>query len=397
MNILFTNSKGPGHGGAEISIPLVINELKKRGHKVLLASAGEFSGIDTIKIKNVEKWPYFLRKIYLKKQFAKIIKKYSIDLITPQDSTTTPAAVLAAKQCGIASVVHMRDLWFACPRSSCLKPDYSECTHCSLKNLISCAKWQRLPIDLYKWHNTKKIWKLINKAEEKIVVSNAVKDKLAACGIKNNINVVHGARNYRDFQNIKGVKAFKAKYKLKPVVVTFIGSFFYTKGILQVLKFMPDILRNNKNVSLMLVGDGPLYGAVKGIIKNEGIGKQVVLTGRLPFDKMPLCYAASDILLAPHLWTEPLGATIIEASAAGKASLISEKGGPSDFKGRFDYILPPEDTKLWGKTVSYLINHPSERKRIGIKARKSTQEMSVEPYMNRLEQIYIKAYTSRKN
>jgi len=390
MNILFTNSKGLGYGGAEVTISQYANELKNRNHNVIIAASQRFKDIKTEKIKFVEKWPFFLRRIYLKKRFIKIIKKHSIDIITPQDHTTAVAAILAAKECSIPSVVHFRDLWFACPRSSCLKPNYSECIHCSWKKLLSCSKWYRYPLDLYKWHNHKISWKILNSADAKVCVSSTVKNKLARCRIRDNVNIVAGARVNEEFENVKGIKKFKTEHKLKEIVVTFIGSFFYTKGILQIFRFMPEILKNNPNVSLLLVGDGPLYGKVTKIIETKGIKNQVVLTGRLPFEKIPLCYNVSDILLAPHLWSEPLGATILEASAAGKPSIISDRGGTIDFKETFDNIISPKDIKLWKEKVLHLINNPSVRDKQGKKAKQLVKKLSMKSYVDKVEQIYSK-------
>ncbi|MEK6816146.1 MAG: glycosyltransferase family 4 protein, partial [Nanoarchaeota archaeon] len=275
MNILFTNSKGLGHGGAEVSIMQYIEELERRGHNVVIASSKDFKEIKTERIKSVEKWPFFLREFYLKRKFTELIDKYSIDLITSQDNITTISAILAARKCSIPVLVHIRDNWFACPRSSCLRPDYSECVHCDAKLLMSCSSWYRYPLDLYKWRNIKRSWELVDNADAKVCVSSAVKSKLAKCGITHNVNVVPGARVLEEFENVEGVEEFKKKYELRKIVITFIGSFFYTKGVLQIFKFMPDILKFNPDVSLMLVGDGPLYGDVVILVKENGIEKQV--------------------------------------------------------------------------------------------------------------------------
>ena len=174
--------------------------------------------------------------------------------------------------------------------------------------------------------------------------------------------------------------------------MTFIGSFFYTKGILQIFKFMPEILRKNQNVSLLLVGDGPLYNKVLEIIKKEKLDNRIVLTGRLPFKRIPLCYSASDILIAPHLWSAPLDATIIEASAASKPFIISSRGGTSDFIERYNYILPPEEIDLWKEKINFLIENPEERKKIGQNLRIKVEEMSMKSYVDRIEKIYSKVF-----
>ena len=396
MNILFTNSKGLGYGGAEVTISQYMVELEKRGHNVMIASSQEFKNIKNIKIYFVEKWPYFLRDFYLRKKFINIIKKYSIDLISPQDNITNVPAILAAKKCLIPVLAHIRDHWYACPKSSCFRSNGSECKYCNWRSLMTCVPWYRYPIDLYKWINIKKSSKVIELADAKVVISSAVKHKLAELGVKNNVNIVAGARVLKHFEKKIDVDKFKHELGLRKIVVTYIGSFFKTKGILQIFKFMPDILRKNPDVSLLLVGDGTLYPEVVDLVKKEGLENQVVLTGRILFDKIPDYYIISDILIAPHLWSEPLGATILEASAAGKPAIISELGGTSDFKDSFDYIISPYDVKLWKEKILYLIKNPAVRKKLGMKAKKFVKDYSMEFHVDKVENIYSEIFGSRK-
>ena len=46
MNILFTIYHPLGGGGAEVSTKLLAHSLKKRGHKVILASTGKYEAVE---------------------------------------------------------------------------------------------------------------------------------------------------------------------------------------------------------------------------------------------------------------------------------------------------------------------------------------------------------------
>lgn len=398
MNILLTNAKGLGHGGAEISIMLIARELQKRGHNVILASSANFEGIRVERFKNVDKYPYFLQHAYLKKFFIKLIKKYSIDIINPQDNITTIPAIKSAKICSIPSVVNFRSYWFACPISSCLRPNYSICVHCNWKRLLFCAKWSRYFIDLYKWQNLKGASKILETANLKLVVSDSLKNRLAACGIKTNVQKILPPRKLEQFEISKEETIqFKEKYGLRKTVISFIGSFFYTKGILQLFKFMPEILRDNPDVSFLLVGNGPQYNEIKKIIAAEGLEDQIILTGWLPFEKIPVCYAISDIVLIPHLWDEPFGAIVMEAAASSKPSIVSERGGPGEFKDDFGFTLPPDDTELWKEKTIYLLKNPEARELIGKNAKKNIGHFSIEGYIVTIEQLYSELIDKNKS
>lgn len=388
MNILITTCRGLGYGGAEITIQQFAQELQRRGHNIIIASSGDYPGLKTEKFKFVEKYPYFIQHAYLKNFIKKLIKKYSIRLITPQDRITTIPVLQAAQELSIPSVVHFRDYWFACPKSSCLRSDNIECKHCDWKSLLKCSKGKRYAIDLYKFSSIKKYWKLLDSADLKLVASTALKIKLANCGINKNIQLIQIPRKLDQFLEVTGVDEFKNQYNLKKIVIGFMGSFTYPKGVLQLFNYMTPILKNNPNTSLLMVGDGPLLNEIKELIKKENLNDQVVLTGRLPFEKIPLCYAASDILIMPHLWEEPFGAMILEAAAAGKPLIYSEKGGPADVRDQFGYTLSPYDTEIWKEKIQYLIDNPKVRKSIGKKSREKIKEYSVELYVDKLEKYY---------
>jgi glycosyltransferase involved in cell wall biosynthesis len=389
MNILITSCRGLGYGGAEISIMQFAQELQKRGHNVIIASPEKYPELKTELFKFVEKYPYQIQHVYLKNFFKKIIQKYSIQIVTSQDRVTTIPAIQAAKDLSIPIVVQFRDYWFACPKSTCLKPDNSECKYCDWSSLRSCSYGKRFFIDLYKSQYLKKYWSIIDTADLKLVASTSLKNKLANCGILNNVQLILHPRKLDEFENVENVQEFKNQFKLRKIVVGFIGvAFTQSKGVLQPFDYLPEILRTHKDVSFLMVGDGPLVSQIKEIITKEHIEDQVVLTGRVPFAKIPTCYAACDIVLIPHLWEEPFGAILLEAAASGKATITSEKGGPADVRDDFGYVISPYDTNLWKEKLLFLIENASERERIGKLSKENIKKHSIELYVDVLEKHY---------
>ena len=59
MKILFTVYAPLGYGGAEVSMKLLAEGLKKRGHDVIIASTGTYSGFKTYKFRRFRKAPLF--------------------------------------------------------------------------------------------------------------------------------------------------------------------------------------------------------------------------------------------------------------------------------------------------------------------------------------------------
>jgi len=356
MNILFTTYSGLGVGGAEVSMELLAKGLRKKGHKVIISSSGDYEG--GIKFKKFRKIPFYsFHNKYLVKVFSKIVRENKIEIIHAQDRLTSIAAIRTAKKLRIPIVLHFRDYWFACPRSSCLTPDFSEYEVCSYGTILKKYPMKRWLWDIYKWRYIKSRWREIDEADLKFANSNVVKRRLELCGIRKNVKVL---AILRDFQNITGDReGVKNKYGLKKIVITFIGSLHYHKGIMNMLTIIPSILTERGNVSFLVVGAGPLYEE----IKNRAY-KDVILTGRLKSDEVSDIYEASDIVLLPSVWQEPLSGILLEAAAHKKVIISSNTGGSKDILDQ-KFMINPFDLDKWKKRILELIDDEKLRNKLG--------------------------------
>ena len=351
MNVLITTYHSLGYGGAEISTKQLAEGLSKLGNKVIIASSQRYEGLDTRLFKNFKKIPIFrLHEIYLSKFLSNLIKNEKIDVVYSQDRLTSVSGIIAAKKNNIKSVVHFRDYWFACPYSSCMAPDYFEYDKCDWRIIFKHFKFKRLIWDLYKLRYLKRARRILEKADLKLANSSAVKRRLEINGIRNNVLVMPISRDFNKINKGNG-EIIKKKYNLRKKVITFIGNLTPPKGIMNMVRIMPDIL--NKDVSFLIVGEGVLYNEIKE--KNiDG----VVLTGRLKYEEMVNVYAASDLIILPSIWQEPLSGILLEAAAMGKFVLASRSGGSSDV---MDNLINPNDLNEWKRRIKELIENDSLR------------------------------------
>ena len=353
MNILITTYRSLGYGGAEISTKLLAESLAKLGNKVVIASSQEYEGLDTRLFRKFERIPFFgLHEIYLSRFLSNLIDKESIEVIYAQDRLTSVSAILAAKKNKIKSSVHFRDYWFTCPYSSCMAPDYFEYDKCDWKIIIKHFKFRRWFWDFYKLIYLKKARKVLEEADLKLANSSAVKKRLEFNGIKTNVIVMPILRDFSKISNGSG-NIIQSRYNLRKKVITFIGNLTPPKGIMNMVKIMPDIL--NENISFLIVGDGVLYDEIKQ--KNiDG----VVLAGKLKYEEMVDVYAASDLILLPSIWQEPLSGILLEAAAMEKFVLSSSSGGSKDV---MKDLIDPYDLDEWKKRIKELIEDDKLRER----------------------------------
>lgn len=105
-----------------------------------------------------------------------------------------------------------------------------------------------------------------------------------------------------------------------------VGSLSEIKNQEFLISLMPDLLKKDPSLRLLLVGNGPMKDDLKNLTKELNVEKQVIFYGNS--DKVNELLMAADIFLFPSL-REGLGIAAIEAQAAGLVTLLS-KGVPAD-------------------------------------------------------------------
>ncbi len=145
--------------------------------------------------------------------------------------------------------------------------------------------------------------------------------------------VIPNAVNIEQFDIIEAKNAeLLAKLRLEGCqVLGFLGSFYAYEGLDLIIAAMPDILADNPNVRLLLVGGGPQEQNLKHQVTLLGLEDKVIFTGRVPHSEVDDYYSLVDLLVYPRKsmrLTElvtPLKP--LEAMAQGKVVLASDVGG----------------------------------------------------------------------
>ena len=125
-------------------------------------------------------------------------------------------------------------------------------------------------------------------------------------------------------ENIDSKELTKLKKSLGLTKDDFVGIFIGRLAEEKNVVFLLDVVKNIKNkipnFKLLIVGDGPDFDKYKKISIKYGIEDNVIMTGKVAWEKVPYYYHLSDIFLtASH--SETQGLTVIEAMAAGVAPI----------------------------------------------------------------------------
>ena len=129
-------------------------------------------------------------------------------------------------------------------------------------------------------------------------------------------------RFYKENVNSKKVEEIGKKLKItdKDFVIIFVGRMAQEKNVDLLLSAQKKLVEKDKNIKLLMVGDGPDLDNYKKTVKEYGIDKNVIFVGKVPWETVPQYYRLADVF-ATASTSETQGLTVIEAMAASVAPL----------------------------------------------------------------------------
>ena len=120
-----------------------------------------------------------------------------------------------------------------------------------------------------------------------------------------------------------------------------------SKGVFTLLEAAKKLLKNEKDLHILLVGRDEEGGAKW--IESHGLEKSVHLTGFLDYAQMPRYYRLAHLFVLPSIptkgWIEQGPYSILEAMACGVPVMGSDCGGIPQAVGDDSRVFPPGDAE----------------------------------------------------
>lgn len=379
MNILYLTNH-LNIGGITTYVLTLASGLKKRGHKVYIASSGgellnEFitAGASFIPIPIRTKQEINPKILLSLIKIYPFIKKTGIDLIHSNSRTTQVLASILHRISGV--------------------PHVSTC-HGFFKSKISRRLFP--------------CW-----GQRTIAISEAVKQHLIR-DLKvdeKNITVIHNGIDLNKFrgQHFDSAQCSSAKCP-EPVegktdnrelrkkemglgqgpIVGIIARLSEEKGHEYLIRAMKEVVNIVAPAQLLIVGEGRMRQRLESLVNNLGLGEKVLF---FPSDPR-----TQDILLVFDIFVLPstkegLGLSLMEAQGCGKAVIATNVGGISSLiKDGFNGILvEPADPAALSKAILELLKDKNKREYLGSNARKFIADnFSSEKMVTETEREYIK-------
>jgi teichuronic acid biosynthesis glycosyltransferase TuaC len=181
------------------------------------------------------------------------------------------------------------------------------------------------------------------RAARVVAVSRALADEVVAMGVdRDRVSIVMNGVDGDLFKPRDRAAARKQLGLPDGPLAVYVGNLKPEKGVLDLGKAWPSVLRHLPNATLVVVGDGPLQGELEAMTKP--LGERVRLIPRQPLEKVPSYLAAADILVLPS-HSEGTPNVVLEALASGRRVVATAVGGVPDLitSPKLGSLVPPHD------------------------------------------------------
>ncbi len=379
---LFTDTYPPYVNGVSTSVLMLKNALEKKGHQVFIVTVNnedmhyKFEEDDTIiRIPGIPIgiYDYRLTGIYPVKAIN-TIKNWNLDVIhSHTEFGVGTFARIIAKQFNIP-LVHTyhtmyEDYIHYITKGYFDKPSKKIVEYLTLFYCDKTANELIVP--------TKKAYDLFKEKYE----------------VDKNIHIVPTGidvdRFYVENVDKEKVRELKIRYQIlkDEKIIVFVGRLAQEKNIEFLIENHRDIVKHNKDVRLLIIGDGPDMDSYKELVHKLKLDDKVLLVGKVPYEEMPNYYQLADIFVTASK-TETQGLTVIEAMAAGITPVCIKDESFEDaiidgLNGRFF-----ENKRDYVKIINELIDHPEELAKYSHQARLNAESHSSKYYADRVLDIY---------
>lgn len=179
-------------------------------------------------------------------------------------------------------------------------------------------------------------------------------------------------------------------------VIISVGRLAEEKNWTTLLQAFALALEKQKNLRLVLVGDGPQASALRQLAGELGITERVLFPGRVPFEKIPKHLKAADLFAFASV-TETQGLVTLEALAAGlPVAAVAGPGTQDIIDDGVQGLLVKNDPHELANGIVKLIGNPDLMARFKSAALQKAQEYDHKQLARQMLKVYKQAIQDKK-
>ncbi len=364
LTILHTESS-TGWAGQEMRIILEAREMKKLGHRIIIAvqpGSGIIPAIDREvfekKILNMRKKDFIISIVYLMKTIA----KYKVDIVNTHSSWDSWIASIAARASRCRPII-LRTRHLSTPVS---------------KGILSRIVYQYLPHLIITTGNS---------IREALINSNRFpENKIISIPTGVDLDVFYP-------RPINNTLRTKLGISREDKAIGTIAALRSWKGHDYLLEAAKILIEKRKGIKFVIAGDGPRYSHLMEKAASLGIKDWVLFLGYR--DDINDVLSTLDMVVLPSYANEGIPQSILQAMAMEKPVVASSAGSIPEiiYNKETGILVEPKNPTALAEGITFMLDNQDLARTTATNARKLVESKhSLKHMVSRIEEIYSRMF-----
>ena len=236
-----------------------------------------------------------------------------------------------------------------------------------------------------------------DRADLVIAPSTKLKKFLEEIGVKSEISVLPTGIDFDEFRKKRNFD-FRKRYKIpkNKKVLLFVGRLGTEKNVGFLIEMMSKLIQKEKDVHLVIIGDGKDRQNLERKTKKANLQKYVLFTGFLPHDETISAFLASNIFVFASK-TDTQGLVLFEAAAAGKPIvMINDPGLSKIVENNRNGFITSESTDQFSNCIVKLLQNKSLYDKMAKNSQIISKNFTIEEQTKKLVNLYQKQIISHR-
>ncbi|HEX9890579.1 MAG TPA: glycosyltransferase family 4 protein [Actinomycetota bacterium] len=173
--------------------------------------------------------------------------------------------------------------------------------------------------------------------------------------------------------------------------VLFVNRLDPRKGFRVMVRALAGLLESHPDARLVVAGDGPERGAVRGV--SAQVRERITMLGTVSHSDLPPYHAGCEVFCAPSVGRESFGIVLVEAMAAGLPVVATDIPGYREVvRDDVDGLLvPPSSPELTAAALARVLDDADLAKRLSSAGRARAERYAWDTVADRVEAVYREA------
>ncbi len=205
------------------------------------------------------------------------------------------------------------------------------------------------------------------------------------------IVVIHEAPSpiFRPYDRNKVRTLLKERYGIQKKYIYHLGNIEPRKNLIVLLQAFTRVCQElGTEYQLVVSGQkGWLIRSLSHFLKNYPMRDQVLFTGYVPMEDLPLLMNGAEIFVFPSLY-EGFGLPVLEAMSCGTPVISSNRSSIPEIVGSAGVLIDPTDVRELAHRIVYLLRNGEERRRLSLLGKDQAARFSWEEVARKTLDVY---------